>query len=234
MCANFEPVLRPERLQQYFGVGPVEGCPPETWPGYAAPFVSPSADPTQSGVREAFVGRYGLVPSWAKDLNIGRRTYNARSETVAQLPSFRDAWRSGQRCVVPLEAFYEPNWESGVGVRWRIQSTDAIPLGVAGLWSQWHAPNGVSVLSFTMLTVNADAHPLMRRFHRPDDEKRMVVILPESDYDQWLNGSEGDARSLLRSYPAELLTAAPAPLPRRNPRTRRDAQMGMLFPPDSD
>ena len=112
---------------------------------------------------------------------------------MAEKPSFRDAWRRGRRCVIPAEAIYEPNWETGKAVRWRISHRDGLPMGIAGLWGSWRAPDGRDVLSFTMLTINADEHALMKRFHKVGDEKRMVVILNEADYDAWL-GSPGGAR----------------------------------------
>lgn len=84
------------------------------------------------------------------------------------------------------------------------------PMGIAGLWATWRAPTGELVHSSTMLTLNADAHPLMRQFHRPTDEKRMVAILPESHYTDWLNAPVQHSPELLRLYPADLLAATPA------------------------
>ena len=79
------------------------------------------------------------------------------------------------------------------------------PLGIAGIWSTWHNPSGEIINSFTMLTINADDHPLMENFHRPKDEKRMVVILPPKYFDEWLStGPEQSARFLI-PYPAKLL-----------------------------
>jgi putative SOS response-associated peptidase YedK len=153
------------------------------------------------------------VPHWAKDATIGRRTYNARAETVDEKPSFRDAWRLGRRCIVAAEDIFEPNWETGRAVRWRIRRKDGAPMGIAGLWSHWRAPDGDDVLSFTMLTVNADGHAVMKRFHRPDDEKRMVVVLDEADYDRWLDAPKDRMRDFLVRYPAEALEAEPAPRP---------------------
>lgn len=214
MCANYHPVTSPQRLQAFFGVHPpAEAVPPETWPGYFAPFVLRDADRVEFA-RRAQAGLFGLVPAWAKDLAFGRRTYNARSETVHEKPSFRDAWRRGQRCIVPAEAFYEPCWESGRAVRWRIARADGAPLGIAGLWSRWKAPDGHTVASFTMLTMAAGEHALMRRFHRPEDEKRMVVILDEADHDAWLECPPERQRDFLRPFAAERLVAEAAPLRR--------------------
>ena len=85
--------------------------------------------------REALPGQLGLIPHWATDTTVARHMYNARSETVASKPSFRDAWRHGQRCIVPAEAFYEPDWRSGKAVPTRIARADGEPMGIAGLWA---------------------------------------------------------------------------------------------------
>jgi len=213
VCANYTPVTDRARLQRFFGTaietGPAAG---EVWPGHAAPFVrrDPQATVHQ---RAAAIGLFGLVPHWAKDLTIARHTYNARSETVADKPSFRDAWRQGRRCIVPAEAFFEPNWETGRAVRWRIGRRDGAPMGLAGLWNSWRGPDGRTLLSFTMLTINADGHEVMNHFHKPGDEKRMVVILEEPDYDAWLDAPPQQVRDFLIRYPAAALLAEPAPRP---------------------
>ena len=127
------------------------------------------------------VGSFGLIPHWAKDTTISRNTYNSRSETVHEKPSYRDAWRLARHCIIPAEAIYEPDWRSGRAVPTRISRADGKPMGIAGLWSVWKNPGGETTYSYTMLTINADQHPFMRQFHKPDDEKRSVVILQEQD-----------------------------------------------------
>lgn len=81
------------------------------------------------------------------------------------------------------------------------------PLGVAGLWSAWRGPQGQTLHSFTMLTINADHHPLMNQFHKPTDEKRMMVILPPERYDDWLKTSAKDSGEFLREWPVQWLAA---------------------------
>lgn len=211
MCANYHPVTAQDRLVACFGVQrPPDELPPEVYPGLLAPFIVRAADRVELA-RDARIGLFGLLPHWAKDLAFGRRTYNARSETAHEKPSFRDAWRLGRRCIVPAEAVYEPNWETGRAVRWRISRRDGQPLGIAGLWGWWRAPDGHEWLSFTMLTINADGHPVFGRMHRPGEEKRMVAILDEAEYDAWLESPPARAASFLRPYPAERLHAEPAP-----------------------
>ena len=87
---------------------------------------------------------------------------------------------------------------------------DGEPMGIAGLWSWWKSPLGKEVHSFTMLTINADEHALMRNFHKPGDEKRMVVILPAGSYDDWLTAPPARTPEFLRQYPADKLVAVPS------------------------
>jgi putative SOS response-associated peptidase YedK len=228
MCANYHPVTRTDRLLTYFGIERQAGelpleFTPEAWPTGLAPFIRRSDD--GSG-RTLEAGLFGLLPHFAKEVAYGRRTYNARSETVHQLVSFKTAWARGQRCIVPAEAIFEPCWESGKGVRWRIQQPGDVPMGIAGVWAMhpWlKDPAGKALLSFAMLTVNADGHPVFKRMHRPDDEKRMVLILDPADYDRWLQCTVGEAPSFFKQW-SQPLDAFPAPLPSRSKnRPARDA-----------
>jgi putative SOS response-associated peptidase YedK len=192
MCSHYDPQTDPSRLRTYFGVEDLPlGLKTSLWPGYHGPFVRKHefADVGDEAVpfRELLVGSFGLIPHWSKDATIARRTYNARSETVHEKPSYRDAWRLARHCIIPAEAIYEPDWRSGKAVPTRITRADGKPMGIAGLWSVWKAPTGDVTHSFTMLTINADDHPFMRQYHKPEDEKRMVVILSERDYDTWLS-----------------------------------------------
>lgn len=216
MCSNYEAVTRGDHLLAHFGVARPEGeLPPEfVWPLYLAPIVVRSEQRAELE-REAQLGQFGLLPHWAKDLAFGRKTYNSRSETAATLPSFKDAWAKGRRCIVPAEAIFEPNYESGKSVRWRIARSDGRPMGIAGLWSRWRdRATGRELLTFTMLTVNADTHSLMKRFHKPGDEKRMVVILDEAEYSAWLDCPPERMKDFMRQFPADQLEAKPSPLRR--------------------
>ena len=156
---------------------------------------------------ELLVGSFGLIPSWSKDTTIARRTYNARSETVHEKPSYRDAWRQARHCIIPAEAIYEPDWRTGRAVATRISRADGLPMGIAGLWASWKTPQGDLLYSYTMLTINADEHEFMRRYHKPEEEKRMVVILNEGSYGDWLHASAAESRAFLRQFPADNLIA---------------------------
>lgn len=212
MCAHFDPQTDPYRLKAHFGVFDIPpGLKSSVWPGYTGPFLRRHefADVGDEAVphRELLAGAFGLIPHWAKDTTFARRTYNARSETVHEKPSFRDAWRWGRHCIIPAEAIYEPDWRTGKAVQTRITRADGNPMGIAGLWSEWKSPQGETVHSFTMLTINADTHAFMCQFHKPEDEKRMVVILHEKDYDAWLDAPAKDSRDFLYAYPEDELVA---------------------------
>lgn len=222
MCSHFESVRDRQRLKHHFQVdGVPEGGKWDLWPGDLGPFIRRQAlaDVGDEAVaqREALLGSFGLIPHWATGTTIARQTYNARSETVATKPSFRDAWKKAQHCIIPAEAIYEPDWRSGKAIPTRIARADGQPMGIAGLWSWWKSPRGAVLHSFTMLTLNADHHPLMRQFHKPLDEKRMVLILPEHRYDDWLQADAQHSMDFLNLYPAEALRAQATP-PRIKPR----------------
>ena len=208
MCSHYQPVTKPEMLKSHFGVEPpVQMGRADMWPGYEGIFIRrhEHADVGDEAVpaHEAALGRWGLIPHWSKDDKV-RNTFNARSETIDTKPSYRDAWRKSQRCIVPAMAVFEPDWRSGKAVQARLSLTDEQPMGIAGLWSAWKSPQGW-VQSFTMLTVNADGHDLMQHLHKPDDEKRMVAILQPHEFEQWLEGSSTDAVQLIKRYPADRL-----------------------------
>lgn len=93
----------------------------------------------------------------------------------------------------------------------RITRADDSLMCIAGLWERWTSPDGEVVHSMSMLTVNADDHPLMNQYHRPDDEKRMVVILPNGSIRDWLKASASESMAFMRQYPADRLTAEAKP-----------------------
>ena len=216
MCSHYQGIKERERYRRMFGIDPPDDIGKyDVWPGYAATFIRRprEADAGDEAVpeREALVGQFGLIPHWATDTTIGRRTFNCRSETASSKPSFRDAWKQGHRCIIPADAFFEPDWRNGKAIATRIANADGEPLGIAGLWSWWKSPKGETIHSFTMLTINAAEHALMNQFHKPADEKRMVVILPTDRYRDWLEVSVAKAAEFLRPYSADRLVAEAAP-----------------------
>lgn len=204
MCANYRPA-RAERLAEIRGQQP-EFLFGEAYPGSIAPVLT-NVDPNLW-----LPATFGLLPGWAKDFKLARSTYNARSETVAEKPSYRVAWKKRQLCIIPADAIYEPCYESGSPIRWRIERADNRPFGVAGLFERRLHDDGRTGWSMTMLTINADKHPLMRRFHKPSDEKRSVVILDDDAWDDWLNAkAEAEVRSYLQLFDPDSMIATSDP-----------------------
>jgi putative SOS response-associated peptidase YedK len=218
MCSHYQSVKEREKLLKQFGVEPpADSAKFDLWPGYLGTFIRkhPHAALGDEAVpaREAINGLFGLVPHWATDTTITKSTYNCRSETAAEKPSFRDAYKRNQRCIIPAEAIYEPDWRSGKAVATRIEHVSGEPLGIAGLWSSWKNPKNGRVHSFTMLTINADTHPLMKQFHKPTDEKRMVVILPPQHYQGWLDDERAVVDYMVPMDADQLQAVVPVPNP---------------------
>jgi putative SOS response-associated peptidase YedK len=167
--------------------------------------------------RELVAGQWGLIPWFAKEPKLKFPTNNARSEELAAKASYKHPWARGQRCIIPATTFDEPNWETGKNVWWRFARADGDPWGLAGLWNVWTDPGTGEVReSYTMLTINADAHPLMSRMHKPDpklpadkQDKRSVIPIELADVDQWLAGTVAEASELLRVAPVEVFNAGP-------------------------
>lgn len=108
--------------------------------------------------------------------------------------------------------FFEPCYESGKAERCGISLSHEELFAVAGLWRNWPEEDDSQNYSFTQITINADDHPLMKRMHKPGDEKRNLVIVPESDYDAWLDCRNVElARTFLHNYPADRMQAVLAP-----------------------
>ncbi len=208
MCVNYLPAHR-RQLAEHFGVNPpAEHWPDECWQDYAAPIITTAAD----GSLQALAANYGFVPRRHLPGGLHLTTMNARAETLGRLATYRDAWHGGQRCLVPMLAFFEPCYESGRAVRHRIGLTSGSPFAVAGIWRSWAEPDGSISHAFSQITINADAHPLLQRMHRPGEEKRSLAIVPPAHYQQWLHaGTAAQAHSLLQPYPASLLQHEAAP-----------------------
>jgi len=140
--------------------------------------------------------RWGLVPSWAKDLSIGSKMINARAETLLEKPSFRTAVRR-RRCLIPTEGFYEWRQTGGRKQPMYIHLKSGEPFAFAGLWEEWRSPEGEVVRSCSIITV--EPNELMATIHN-----RMPAILQnEAEEALWLEGGVEEATPLLRPYPAE-------------------------------
>jgi putative SOS response-associated peptidase YedK len=214
MCNRYVPPGEAE-IERLFHIG--RGNPwtgREVFPRSLGPFVRMVRDSTE---RELVVGQWGLVPWFAKTPKLTYSTNNARFEELSAKASYKLPWARGQRCIIPAASFDEPNWETGKNVWWRFRRADRQSWGLAGLWNTWtDKETGEVVESYTMLTLNADAHPLMSRMHKPDpklgpdqQDKRSVVALEPDDFEPWLTGSVEAAAKLVRLTPVETFDAAP-------------------------
>jgi len=203
MCGRYAFFSPAEAVRRTFALDDV----PELEPRYnVAPTQDvPAVRAAEEGARRFAMLHWGLVPKWAKERAIGNRMINARAETLAEKPSFRDAFRK-RRCLVLTDGWYE--WQVAPGGKqpWFIRMKDARPFAFAGLWERWKDPaNGSLLESCTIVTTGAAAS--IRRIH-----DRMPVVLAESDWDRWLDTAFSDTESLselLRPYDAGELEAWP-------------------------
>ena len=217
MCNRY---LSPEQadMERYWNLRPSQAWRgKEVFPRAPGPFIRGAPD-DDTKPRNLVIGQWGLIPFFAKTAKLPYSTNNARFEELTEKASYRQPWARGQRCIIPAVSFDEPCWESGKNVWWRFKRADGKPWGLAGLWSTWvDKDKGELHESYTMLTLNADAHPLMRRMHKPDpkygpneQDKRSVVAIEQKNVDQWLFGSVDEAKSVVKLTPAEMMDAKAA------------------------
>lgn len=198
MCGRFSLALLPETLADYFGLDQV---PVDLLPRYnIAPGQAIAIIRFAPGLgRHLDIAHWGLVPSWAKDASIGHKLINARAESLAQKPAFRNAYRQ-RRCLIPADGFYEWHAENDGKQPYWISSADSSPLAFAGLWESWEAPQtGEHLESCTIITTTANAQ--LAPLH-----ERMPVILPAAEFSAWLapQATPTQLGRLLRPYPGTL------------------------------
>jgi len=157
--------------------------------------------------RRALVGyRWGLIPHWAPDARIASRTFNARAESIATMPAFRESFRR-RRCLVPVDAFYEWRRIGSVRQPFRVFRADGRPLALAGLWSGWRNPDDGGVRrTFTIVTTIPNE--TVAQLH-----DRMPVVVPDEAWGRWLDprpAEPGELRALLEPTDSVALEIAPA------------------------
>jgi putative SOS response-associated peptidase YedK len=181
MCGRYDLSENPAAIRAHFGVPFLPEFAPshDVRPTERAPIIR--INPL-SQKRESTLARWGLVPSWAKDLRFGVRCINARVETLASLPAYRAAFRN-RRCLVPANAFYDWSGPSGRRTRWRV-SLEVQPLfAMAGLWERWIDPGSDrAVETYTIVTTAAD-EPIA-----PLHDRMPVIVAPDR-YADWLDPS---------------------------------------------
>jgi putative SOS response-associated peptidase YedK len=150
---------------------------------------------SNDGRRILTLMRWGLVPSWAKDLKIGYSTFNARAESLATRAAFRGAWRAGRRCLVLADGYYE--WRDADKQPFAVALANRGPMTLAGLWDAWRSPAGETIKSFAIITTTANA--LLAPLH-----DRMPAVIAPDCWGDWLGENsprEGAPETLLRPYP---------------------------------
>jgi putative SOS response-associated peptidase YedK len=199
MCGRLFQITPPAETARTFGTA---NPPPNVPPRYNG---APTQDilvvrfNPETGERSLDPLHWGLIPIWAKERKIGVSAINARAETIAGKPLFRDAFAK-RRCIVPADGFYE--WKAAADGKqpYAVALADGGQMPFAGLWERWRdSASGEIVRSFTIVTTRANER--LAELH-----ERMPVILEQRDIAKWLGeepASVDDLKSLLRPYPAE-------------------------------
>ena len=246
MCNLYTPVDT-RRLMAQFGAAAIA----QVWGSYVAPLkFGPYVK--QGGV--AVAGQWALIPmdspTRIPQNKQGRRlsTNNARRESMTTSWTYGLPWRNGQRCLIPAEAFEEPYYPelATKSIAWRFARADGQAWALAGLWAEWLDPEtGEIVPSYTMITQNCDAHPLLKLMHKPErdpqgqllpvdkQDKRAVVPLEREVWDEWLHGTPDQADSLIK-LPAPELFRHGSVNPHKNIRLPGEAVLGQIPPDESE
>ncbi|KVD50331.1 hypothetical protein WS61_31505 [Burkholderia sp. ABCPW 11] len=231
MCTNYvapgeDPGLSELKIDNFRDLYRWTPWKPEIYPDYDAPIVG-----YVDGQFKPLIAGFGFWPSALQKANIkrareqGRKpplmrsTMNVRDDNLGKSPLYGPTWRGGRRCLIPARFIVEPSypeayqdekgkWVNGPCVWQRIGVVDRPTMCVAGIWRTLTNQDGAEHHVMSMITVNADGHPLMSRMHKPADEKRSVVILRPDDWEEWLTTANVEAaRAMLQLYPADEMYA---------------------------
>ena len=193
MCGRFYLTATPAEIRKLFKLEKL----PELVPRYnIAPMQSSPIVIAEGNRRELHVARWGLVPSWSRDLSPGAGMINAPAETLEEKPAYRKAFGS-QRCLVPANGFYEWRARGTKKQPYKIALRHGALIAFAGLWERWVPEGGDPVVTFSIVTTRASK--LVSEVH-----DRMPVILAPADYQRWLTGSAAAAKKLLLPYTTDL------------------------------
>jgi putative SOS response-associated peptidase YedK len=201
MCGRYTLTTPVEKLAEEFGF---EASSVELPPNYnVAPTQEVAAVLSEGRERRLELLRWGLIPPWADDPQIGSRMINARAETAPEKPSFRRAFRE-RRCLIPADGFYEWKRTNGTKQPYYVRMQEGRPFAFAGLWESWKDGSGPEIRSCTILTTKPNA--LAGEIH-----DRMPVILPTGSYDVWLDpeADRDELYGLLAPYPEDEMEAYP-------------------------
>lgn len=191
MCGRYSITTDPEAMRRIFRIDTLLNLMPR-WnvaPTQEVPVVR-NGDGAGAG-RELHIMRWGLVPSWAKDIGIGARLINARAETVNEKPAFRGAYRY-RRCLVPADGFYEWKPEGGRKQPWRVVRRDRAAFAFAGLWELWEGTGEGSALE-TFSIVTTEANDAVRDIHH----RMPVMLFDDRQFATWLSAAPAEAAALM-------------------------------------
>lgn len=208
MCFTVNVNIVREELEERYGSELIDHDkyrPSYYYHAYSLPSMPVVCSDRSAGIR---LFRWGLVPSWAADeqeaKEIMLKTFNARSETIASKPAFRESFAS-RRCLVPVRGFFEWQHMGGRKIPWYITLRDEDIFSLAGIWDSWIMQGGITLNSFSVVTTRANE--LMQEIH--NTKRRMLVIIPAAAEDIWL--SEGvnanDLSLLMEPVSSKMLSA---------------------------
>ena len=203
MCGRFTLTVDPSELQEAFEH---YSFPKKFAPRFNISPTQPVLAIPNDAKNKADFFLWGLIPSWSKDPTIASKLINARGETIAEKPSFRGGFKY-KRCLIPVDGFYE--WKANSNQKTKtpyfIHMKDRSPFAFAGLWDEWHSPDGDSIRTCTIITT--EPNELMSSLHN-----RMPVILDSKDYDKWLDPTPQTPENLLhliKPFRADKMSAYP-------------------------
>ena len=197
MCGRFYLTASPAEIRKQFRLEKM----PELVPRYnIAPMQTSPIVIAEGNVRALHVARWGLVPSWSRDLSPGAGMINAPAEMLEEKPAYRKAFGS-QRCLVPANGFYEWQAKGTKKQPYKIALRNGVLIAFAGLWERWTPEGGDPVETFTIVTTRASK--LVSEVH-----DRMPVIIAPADHQRWLTGTEAAVKKLLLPYAAGLTITA--------------------------
>lgn len=199
MCYRFVRESKLVDIAREFGISEIDS---EFKPSYNVAPTQTIPAVIHDSTRRIALFRWGLIPPWAKDISIGNKMLNARAETVTVKPSFRLAFKK-RRCLIPASGYYEWRKENDKKIPVYIHLKTQSVFGMAGMWEQWHSPEGDSISSCTILTIASNER--LKPIH-----ERMPVIIPKNKTDFWLDQSMKDENQLvqlLKPYDHEQMNA---------------------------
>ncbi|MFH3479541.1 SOS response-associated peptidase [Xanthobacter variabilis] len=204
MCGRFVQHRAPLAYAEHFGLDlalvQLPNCPPRYNAAPTQDLMVVRLNP-HTGTLDLSLLRWGLVPVWAKDPSGGARLINARAESVADKPTFREAWRKKRRCIIPADGFFEWQQRDGAKQPFYITPADGAPMAFAGLWEGWKDPStGQWLRTFTIITCPANER--LRPLH-----ERMPLMLALADIARFL--ADDDPRPLLQGLAAPQVTYWP-------------------------